>query len=85
MDFAKGKLGKTVTRIDGKLQCEPWGVKATFKEAIVADICDDLKRFRTLNIITKKELHSLVGHLSHAAGLLMIISPVLQPLWAALS
>ncbi len=42
--FAKGQLGKTVTWIGGTLQCEPWGVKATVKEAIVADICDALKR-----------------------------------------
>jgi hypothetical protein len=83
--FAKGQLDKKVTWIGGTLQCEPWGVRATVKEAIVADICDDLKRFKSLNLITKKELHSLVGKLSHAAGLLLIMRPFLEPLWAALS
>ena len=40
--FAKGQLDKTVTWIGGTIACEPWGVKATVKEAIVSDICDDL-------------------------------------------
>jgi len=71
--FAKGQLNKKVTWIGGTLQCEAWGVLATVKESIVADICDDLKRFKSLNLITKKELPSLVGKLSHAAGLLIIM------------
>ena len=83
--FAKGQLGKTVTWIGGTLQCETWGVLATVKESIINDICDDLKRFRGLNLIPKKELHSLVGKLSHAAGLLIIMRPFMEPLWAALS
>ena len=83
--FAKGQLNKKVTWIGGTLQCEAWGVLATVKESIVADICDDLKRFKSLNLITKKELHSLVGKLSHAAGLLIIMRPFLEPLWAALA
>ena len=83
--FAKGQLDKTVTWIGGTLKCEPWGVRPTVKESIVSDICDDLKRFQSLNIIPKKELHSLVGKLSHAVGLLIIMRPFLEPLWAALS
>ena len=83
--FAKGQLGKNVTWIGGTLQCEAWGVLATVKQAIVSDICEDLKRFQSLNLIPKKELHSLVGKLSHAAGLLIIMRPFLEPLWVALS
>ena len=83
--FAKGQLGKKVTWIGGTITCEPWGVRAVVKESIVSDICDDLKRFKALNLIPKKELHSLVGKLSHAAGLLIIMRPFLEPLWAALS
>ena len=78
-------MDKTVTWIGGTLQCEAWGVRAMVKEVVVADICDDLKRFQTMIIIPKKELHSLVGKLSHAAGLLIIMRPFLEPLWAALS
>jgi hypothetical protein len=83
--FAKGQLDKEVTWIGGTIKCEPWGVKANVKESIISDICDDLKRFKGLNLIPKKELHSLVGKLSHAAGLLIIMRPFLEPLWAALS
>ncbi len=83
--FAKGQLSKTVTWIGGTLKCEPWGILATVKEAIVSDICDDLKRVQSPNLITKKELQSLIGKLSHAAGLLIIMRPFLEPLWAALA
>ena len=36
------------------------------------------------NVISKKELHSLIGKLGHAAGLLIIMRPFLEPLRAAL-
>ena len=83
--FAKGQLDQQVTWIGGTLKCEAWGVLATVKAAIVEDICADLKRFKSLNIIPKKELHSLVGKLNHAAGLLIVMRPFLEPLWAALA
>ena len=43
-----------------------------------------MARVRGQNVITHKELHSLVGKLSHCAGLLIVLRPFLQPLWAAL-
>ena len=83
--FAKGQLSQTVTWIGGTLRCEQWGVHATVKESIVSDICADLKRLQGQNLISKKDLHSLIGKLSHAAGLLIIMRPFLEPLWAALA
>ena len=50
---------------------------------MVADIIADIEAFLLLNIITKKALHSLIGQLSHAAGLLIVLRPFLDPLWAA--
>ena len=67
------------------MACETDGVRATVKEAIVADIRIDLDRILKQNITTKKELHSLIGKLGHAVGLLIIMRPFLEPLWAALS
>ena len=78
--FVKGQLGQTVTWIGGTLHSEQWGVKATVKEDIVKDICLVLRRFQEMNLIPKKELHSLIGKLSHAAGLLIIMRPFLEPL-----
>jgi hypothetical protein len=43
-----------------------------------------LKRSRSVNVIALKDLHSLVGKLSHCAGLLITLRPFLQALWAAL-
>ena len=59
------------------------GITATVKESIVADIVSDLTEFLQLNIVTKKALHSLIGKLSHAAGLLIVLRPFLDPLGAA--
>lgn len=36
-----------------------------------------------MNLISKKEMHSLLGKLSHAAGLLIVMRPSMDPLWAA--
>jgi hypothetical protein len=82
--YHKGQLGKTVTWIGGTLACESNGVRASVKEAIVQDVRADLKRFLSLNVVSHKELHSLVGKLSHCAGLLITLRPFLQALWAAL-
>ena len=81
--YAKGQLSRTVTSIGGTLTMDTKGVKATVKESIIEDIMTDLVRFLGLNLVSKKELHSLLGKLGHAAGLLIIMRPFLDPLWAA--
>ncbi len=73
-----------VTWIGGTLSCESKGVRAKVKDAIVDDVRADLRRIRGQNLVTHKELHSLVGKLSHCAGLFIVLRPFLQPLWAAL-
>ena len=40
---------------------------------------------RGVNVIAVKELQSLLGKLNHAAGLLIIIRPFMEPMWAALA
>ena len=77
-----GQLGKTVTWIGGTLSAESDGIRATVKEAIVPDIREDLAKLLKQNAISTKELHSLVGKLWHAAGLLVVMRPLLQALWA---
>ena len=54
------------------------------KQSIVSDICDDLQKILRSNLVARKTLHSLVGKLNHAAGLLIVMRPHLEPLWAAL-
>jgi hypothetical protein len=83
--YPKGQLDSTVHWIGGTIKCGPGSVTASVKESIIEDIIEDLLRTQTLNVITKKELHSLLGKLGHAAGLLIVTRPFLQPLWAALS
>ena len=56
------------------------GIPARVTESIVSDICDDLIRIAKSNVTTKKDLHSLCGKLSHAAGLLIIMRAFLEPL-----
>ncbi len=82
--YHKGQLAKTVTWIGGTLACEAAGVRASVKTAIVDDIKDDLRKFIKSNVISHKDLHSLVGKPGHCAGLLITMRPFLQPLWAAL-
>ena len=86
--FPKGQTGYKVTWIGGTVESHcngshVTGITATVKESIVADIVADLIAFLLLNIVTKKALHSLIGKLSHAAGLLIVLRPFLDPLWAA--
>ena len=81
--FAKGQLNTEVTWIGGTITAEPDGVRAVVKESIIQDILDDLREFGKLNIIPKKRLHSLLGKLNHAAGLLIVIRPFMEPMWAA--
>lgn len=80
----KGRSPSTVVSIGGTLTCESTGIRPSVKESILADICDDLRRVSRRNITTKKEFHSLVGKLGHAARLLIIMHPFPEPLWAAL-
>ena len=37
------------------------------------------------NVIPVKSLQSLLGKLNHAAGLLIVIRPFMEPMWAALT
>ena len=60
------------------------GVKASVKDSMVSDIVGDLNKFLATNVIAIKELQSLAGKLNHAAGLLIILRPFMEPLWAAI-
>ena len=82
--YAKGQLGQEVTWIGGTMRAEPNGVRAWVKESLVSDIKIELARLMTSNVISHKDLHSLVGKLGHASGLLIVMRPFLDPLWAAL-
>ena len=62
------------------MRAEPNGVRALIKEALVSDIESELARLMTDNVISHKDLHSLVGKLGHAAGLLIIMRPFVDPL-----
>ena len=81
--FAKGQMGRKVTWIGGTLHIEPTGIRAFVKQSIIDDIREMIALFRTLNLLSKKELHSLIGKVNHAAGLLIVIRPFMDPLWAA--
>ena len=84
LPYSKGQLSKEVTWIGGTIRIETKGVRAWIKEALANDITTDLELFISRNVISIKDLHSLVGKLGHAAGLLVIMRPFLEPLWAAL-
>ena len=52
------------------------------------DIQEILVQFMVVNVVSKNELHSLIGKLNHAAGLLIVMRPLMDPLlaaWAAAS
>ena len=57
-----------MTWIGGTLTMKAGGVRATIKASIVADIIGDLQKFSALNVVSIKELQSLLGKLNHAAG-----------------
>ena len=82
--FPKGQLGTSVTWIGGTLTAEKSGVKAVVKASIIEDILDDLSKFSRLNVISVKELQSLLGKINHAAGLLIVLRPFMEPMWAAI-
>lgn len=81
--YAKGQRGRTVTWIGGTLVIGPQGVTATVKDSIIDDIVADINAFLATNLVSKKKLHSLLGKLNHAAGLLITIRPFLDEIWAA--
>ena len=82
--YSKCQLGTEVTWVGGTIRTVADGIRSTSKEAILSDIKTDLERFIHSNVISLKDLHSLVGKLGHAAGLLIIMRPLLEPLWAAI-
>ena len=67
--YAKGQLGQEVTWIGGTMRAEPNGVRAWIKEALVSGIKSELVRLMADNVISHKDLRSLVGKLGHAYGL----------------
>ena len=77
--YSKGQLGEEVTWIGGTIRIEANGVRAWIKEALASDIKADLQRFCNSNVISHKDLHSLVGKLGHASGLLVIMLPFSDP------
>ena len=81
--FRKGQLGATVTWIGITVTIEHNGVRARVKQAIIDDIMSDLAAFGKTNIISKKDLHSFLGKLSHVSGLLLVMRPFMIPIWAA--
>ena len=78
--FAKDQLGKQATWIGGALWIEPQGVRAFIKQSIIDDIQETLIHFLPINVVAKSELRSLIGKLSHAAGLLIVMRPFMDPL-----
>ena len=85
LTFPRGQLSTVVAWIGGTITAEADGVRAVIKESIVTHILDDVRRLSGQNIITKKEVHSLLGKMNHAAGRLIVIRPFLEPMWAALT
>ena len=83
LSYHKGQMEDSVTWIGATLTADAGGVRAQIKQSIIDDICGDLKRIAVQNVVSKKELHSLIGKLGHCASLLIIMRPFLEPLWAA--
>ena len=81
--YPKGQIGPVVIWIDGVACIESHGITATVEASIVEDISVDLDSFVAAGMKSKKDLHSLIGKLGHAAGPLIIMRPFLDPLWAA--
>ena len=84
LSYHKGQMEDSVTWIGATLTADAGGVRAQIKQSIIDDICGDLKRMAAQNVVSKKELHSLIGKLGHCASLLIIMRPFLEPMWAAL-
>ena len=59
--YAKRQLSQEVTWIGGTLRADPEGVRAWIKESLGSDSKSDLERLMAGNVISNKELHSVVG------------------------
>ena len=81
--YKKGQLDSKVTWIGGTITCEAFGFRVAVKDTI-GDINTDLTKFLAANVISNTDLSSSVGRLNHVAGLLIIIQPFMELLWAAL-
>ena len=81
--FSKGQQGTQVTWIGGTFWIEKLGVRAFVKQSIVEDIQGMLIQFRATNVVGEKDIRSLIGKLNHVAGLLIVMRPFMDPLWAA--
>ena len=55
------------------------------KDSIIQDILLGLAAMLRTNVISHKNMQSTVGKLNHAAGLLVILRPFMETLWAALN
>ena len=84
--YAKGQRGSGAEWIGGELDIDITNgiLTAKVKDAIIKDITLLLDAFSKTNLISRKDLESFVGKLSHAAGLLVTLRPFLHSLWAAL-
>ena len=83
--YHKGQQGGTVVWIGGQITITPTGVMGTIKQSIIDDIKSDLQKFMKSNVIANDALLTFVSRLNFAAGLLVILRPFLQSLWAALN
>ena len=83
--YAKGQIDSKMAWIGGNIWCEPLGIRVMVKDAIVQDILLDLAKLLRGNVISAKDLQSTVGKLNHAVGLLAILRPFMETLWAALN
>ena len=82
--FRKAQVSSDVTWIGGEICTSSESVIARVKASIIEDIVEALEAFKTQIVIGRKELHTFVGRVNHAAGLLVTLRPFLQQLWAAL-
>mgnify|MGYP000140571462 CR=1 FL=1 len=82
--YRKGQLSQSVTWIGGTLSITPEGIRGAVKQEIVDDIVQALKRYSQLYVVSKKELHTFVGRVNYAAGLLISARPFLHSIWAFL-
>eukprot|EP00971_Amphidinium_carterae_P338836 6476358-Amphidinium_carterae.1 len=73
-----------VTWIGAKLKCNRFGISVQLKDQIFNDLKIAIDTALHQNFIKLSLLRTLVGKASFAAGLMPVIRPFLNPLWAAL-
>ena len=83
--FRKGQRGPSVVWIGCTYELDAESVTVSIKEAILADLKDQVTTAMSSNVVSRKALHSLAGRANHVAGLLWAWRPFLQQLWAAIS